>query len=397
MKKFLIFAVLVCAAGYGWYFYMGQGQESYVFSSQPVVTGDVTSLVSATGNVNAVETIDVGTQISGTIRELFADYNSQVKKGQLIACLDADMLEAQVLSAKANLASMRANVTKSKATLSDAERTHTRNKELFDKNALARHDLDSAETQLQIAKAVLLGAEATVAQSEASLKIAETNLQYAEISSPVDGVVINRQVDVGQTVAASLQAPTLFTIARDLTRMRVLTNVDEADIGKINEGQEVLFTVDAWPQLKFNGKVVQVRLAPQTVQNVVTYTVVLNVENHELKLRPGMTANVSIVTDHKKDVLKIPSAALRFTPPDTGAGAAQVATTSPFMPPRPTVQVQGRVAPSSSVWTVKNGELDRKITIRQGITDSGFIEILSSSPDIKAGEEVAVSWSKLSK
>ncbi|MCL2768261.1 MAG: efflux RND transporter periplasmic adaptor subunit, partial [Synergistaceae bacterium] len=355
MKKILVIIVFGAAAWFGWYKYSESTQETYVFRTQLVESGDITASVSATGNVNAVETVEVGTQISGTIKALYADYNSIVEKGQLIAQLDTDMLEAQVSSAKANVAVAKANVEKARATLADAERTYNRNKELVGRNALARTEFDSSETQMQIARAGLTGSQASVVQAEASLKIAETNLNYAQVSSPVDGVVINRQVDVGQTVAASLQAPTLFTIARDLTQMQVLTNVDEADIGRIKEGQEVTFTVDAWPQTRFTGKVTQVRLAPQTVQNVVTYTVVLDVENKDMRLRPGMTANVSIIIESKKDVLKIPASALRFSPPDI-TNEQQGAGISPLMMvARRPVSGQGRQrGPASFIWTVED-------------------------------------------
>ena len=396
MKKVLAVIILGAAAWYGWYKYSGNAQETYVYRTQPIEIGDITASVSATGNVNAVETVEVGTQISGTIKALHADYNSEVEKGQLIAELDTDMLEAQVSSAKANVAVAKANVEKARATLADAERTYNRNKELVGRNALAKIEFDSSETQMQIAKAGLTGSQASVAQAEASLKIAETNFNYAKIISPVDGVVINRQVDVGQTVAASLQAPTLFTIARDLTQMQVLTNVDEADIGKIKEGQEVSFTVDAWPQTNFKGEVVQVRLAPQTVQNVVTYTVVLNVANQNMRLKPGMTANVSIITDNKKDVLKVPASALRFSPPEITT-EQPAASASPFMPAmRRPVSGQGRQrgGPTSFLWTVKDGQLNERIEVRQGISEGSFVEIVRASPDIKGGEEVAISWSK---
>lgn len=394
MKKILLILVLIAVGGISWYKYADSGKDSYVFKSQPIVKGDITASVSATGNVKAVETVDVGTQISGTIKELYADFNSQVDKGQLIALLDTEMLEAQVASAKANLDSALAGVAKAKATLLDAQRTYDRNKGLISRSAIAQNDLDSSETQLQIAKAGLLGAEASVSQARASLKVSQTNFNYAKITSPVDGVVISRQVEVGQTVAASLQAPTLFTIARDLTQMKIETNVDEADIGKVSEGQKVTFTVDAWPQSRFTGDVQQVRLSPQTVQNVVTYTVVLNVPNAELKLRPGMTANVSIITEQRKDVLKVPSAALRFSPPENTQAAS---SSSPFMMPRPGGGRPQREVPSSFVWTVEDGKLKDKIMVRQGISEGGFVEVLSASPDIKEGMEVAVSWSNQTK
>ena len=402
MKKILVIIVLGAAAWFGWQKYTESIEELYVYRTQAVEIGNITASVSATGNVSAVEMIEVGTQVSGTIKALYADFNSQVTKGQLIAQLDTDMLEAQVSSAKANVAVAKANVAKAKATLADAERTHNRNRELVGRNAMARTELDSSETQVQIARAGVTGAEASVVQAEASLKIAETNLNYAQISSPVDGVVINRQVDVGQTVAASLQAPTLYTIAQDLTQMRVLTNVDEADIGKIKEGQAVTFTVDAWPQTRFRGKVVQVRLAPQIVQNVVTYTVVIDVANPEMKLMPGMTANVSIIIESRENIMRIPTSAIRFTPPDIARETTQAAAApSPFMPAmrRPAVSGQvrqrpGGQGPSSFIWTVRDGQLHERIEIRQGISEGGFVEIVFASPDIKEGEEVAISWTK---
>jgi RND family efflux transporter, MFP subunit len=276
--------------------------------------GEIVSSVTATGTVNAVTTVLVGTQVSGTIKTLYVDFNSPVKKNQLIAQIDPATFEAQVEQAKANLFSAKANLDKSEATVIDAKRTMERNRELVSENLIAQSDFDTAETNYETAKASVSAAKAQIAQTEASLKFAETNLQYSRILSPVDGVVISRSVDVGQTVAASFQTPTLFTIAQDLTKMQIDTNVDEADIGKVSVGQKVDFTVDAYPEITFKGTVWQIRNAPIIVQNVVTYDVVIKVDNPELKLKPGMTANVSIITSFKKDILKIPNAALRFMP-----------------------------------------------------------------------------------
>ncbi len=314
MKKILIGGViLIVIAVAGFFLFRGKGNEPK-FRFDKVARGDIEMAVTATGTVNPVTTVLVGTQVSGTIKNIYVDFNSPVKKGQLIARIDPALFEAQVNQARANLFSAKANLEKAEATLVDAKRTMDRNKELFSKNLVARSDLDTAETNYETAKASVSAAKSQVAQSEAALSSAETNLYYTKIISPVDGIVVSRNVDVGQTVAASFQTPTLFSIAQDLTKMQIDTNVAEADIGKVKVGQDVEFTVDAYSDITFKGKVLQVRNAPITVQNVVTYDVVIQVGNPEFKLKPGMTANVSIIISIKKDVLKIPNAALRFKP-----------------------------------------------------------------------------------
>ena len=314
--KMLSFGAIAAGIAWGvWYgFFRDEGTE-YVYRTQPVTRGSISATVSATGSVNPVEMVDVGTQVSGTLKEIYVDYNSRVTKGQLVATLDTDMLQSRVDEAKASLALAQARVTSARASAADADRTFKRNKELWSRNLIARSELDAAETKLSLARASLAEHNAQVVQARASLKQAETSLGYARIVSPVDGVVIARKVDVGQTVAASLQTPTLFSIARDLTRMQIEASVDEADIGRIAEGQKASCRFDAWPDTTFEGTVTQVRLKSTVVSNVVTYTVIIRVDNSELKLKPSMTANVTIVTEEKKDVLKVPAAALRFTPP----------------------------------------------------------------------------------
>ncbi len=259
------------------------------YRTDPVTKGDVQQAVTATGTVNAVTTVQVGTQVSGTIKTLYVDFNSRVKKGQIIAQIDPSTFESQVQQSQANLLSAKANLEKADAALVDAKRTYDRNKELFSKNLIPRSDLDTAETTYQTDKAQVEVAKAEVEQAKAALAYARQNLAYTKIISPVDGVVISRNVDVGQTVAASFQTPTLFTIAQDLTKMQIDTNVAESDIGVIKLGQEVDFTVDAYPETTFEGKVWQIRQAPITVQNVVTYDVVIQVRNKDLKLMPGMS------------------------------------------------------------------------------------------------------------
>jgi HlyD family secretion protein len=367
MKKILIIGgIIIVIAIAVFILFRGKGNEPK-FRTEKVVRGDIEMAVTATGTVNPVTTVLVGTQVSGTIKNIYVDFNSPVKKGQLIARIDPALFEAQVNQAKANLLSAKANLEKAEATSVDAKRTMERNKELLAKDLIAQSDFDTAETNYETAKASVSAAKSQVAQSQAALSSAETNLYYTKIVSPVDGIVVSRNVDVGQTVAASFQTPTLFSIAQDLTKMQIDTNVDEADIGNIKVGQDVEFTVDAYPDITFKGKVWQVRNAPITVQNVVTYDVVIQVDNPELKLKPGMTANVSIIVSIKKDVLKIPNAALRFKPAEkVKAGAQQK---------------------GAGVWILEQGN-PKRVTISTGISDGNYTELVSGN--IKEGQELIV-------
>ncbi len=367
MKKILIgisFVILIVITAFVFLRNKGNGIK---YGTEKVTKGDIVTTVTATGTVNAVTTVLVGTQVSGTIKNIYVDFNSPVKKGLLIAMIDPATFEAQVEQAKANLLSAKANLEKAEAALVDAKRTRDRNKELFSRNLIARSDLDTAETNYETSKAQMSAAKSQVAQTEAALKNAQTNLGYTRILSPVDGVVISRNVDVGQTVAASFQTPTLFTIAQDLTKMQIDTNVDEADIGNIMVGQDVEFTVDAYPDTTFKGRVWQVRNAPITIQNVVTYDVVIKVDNTELKLKPGMTANVSIIVATKKDVLKIPNAALRFRPTEKVAALPE--------------------KKGPGVWIIENNK-PKRIKVVTGISDGNYTELVSG--EIKERQEVIV-------
>jgi HlyD family secretion protein len=262
--------------------------------------GDISVVVTATGTLNADTTVQVGTQVSGTIARLFADFNSVVKKGQIIAVIDTTFLHTQVQDAEANLEGATARVHQT-------QRDFSRTEDLFKKGLASQSDYDAAKTNYESAAAALKSAQA-------ALDRARINLKYATIRAPIDGVVISRNVDIGQTVAASLAAPTLFVIANDLTKMQVQASIDEADIGKIHVGQSVKFTVDAYPDRQFQGKVEQVRLQPNVVQNVVNYTVIIEAPNPDLKLMPGMTATITVLVDHRENVLKLPNLALRFQP-----------------------------------------------------------------------------------
>ena len=367
MKKILTGIIILIIITAGVFVLFRDKEPEIKFRTVNVSKGDIREIVTASGTVNAVTTVLVGTQVSGTIKHIYVDFNSQVKRDQLIARIDPAIFEAQVEQARANLLSARANLEKADAALVDAKRTFDRTKELYQRNLIARSELDTAETNHETSKAQVEVAKAQIVQTEAALRLSGTNLRYTSIVSPVDGIVVSRNVDVGQTVAASFQTPTLFTIAQDLTKMQINTNVDEADIGKIKMGQPVEFNVDAYPEIIFNGKVWQIRIAPITVQNVVTYDVVIKMDNPELKLKPGMTANVSILTAVKKDILKIPNAAMRFRPSDKNKVNAQ--------------------QKGFGVWQMVNGEL-RRIPVSTGISDGSFTEVISG--DIREGQEIII-------
>ncbi len=345
----------------------GDGPE---FRTDPVSKGDIQQTVTATGTVNAVTNVQVGTQVSGTIKTLYVDFNSRVKKGQLIAQIDPSTFESQVQQAQANLLSAQANLEKAQTSLANDKRTFDRNKELLTKNLIPQSDLDTAETNYQTDKAQVDLSKAQIEQAKASLDYAKQNLAYTKIVSPVDGVVISRNVDVGQTVAASFQTPTLFTIAQDLTKMQIDTNVAESDIGVVKVRQDVEFTVDAYPDTTFHGKVWQIRQAPISVQNVVTYDVVIQVDNRDLKLMPGMTANVSVIISTRHDVLRITNAALRFRFSDkTGAAAG----------------AGGKKGPA--VWVLESGK-PKRVAITPGISDGNYTEVVSG--DLKEQQQTIV-------
>ena len=409
--KFLFTTLLLGGAAYAAFLFFAPEETRYVYRTQPVTRGSITSSVSATGKVSAVEMVEVGTQVSGTIKELYVDYNSEVEKGQLIALIDPDVLQSRVDEARASLVLSQAGVTRSRASVTDAERVHGRSKELWERNLIARSELDAAETTLLLARATLAESNARVVQAQAALRQAEANLSYTKIISPVDGIVISRQVDVGQTVAASLQTPTLFSIARDLTQMQIEASIDEVDIGRIVEGQTAVCRFDAWPDMTFEGVVIQVRLHPEVVSNVVTYTVVLQVDNSEMRLKPGMTANVSIVTEHSENVLRIAAAALRFVPPPeevaavTGDSANSGQNRQPGLFP---FMARGRGtgpgggarsgAPSANsqiVWLVEDGRLVGNINVETGVSDRTWIELRGDALEyISEGQELAVAFTR---
>ncbi len=360
----VLFVVRRCTSG---------GASAY--QTAIVTRGPITQMVTATGTLNPVTNVQVGSQVSGNIQKLFADFNSQVKAGQVVAQIDPVLFQATVTQAEGDLAN-------SQAALELAKVNAVRIQKLFTEKNSSQQDLDQANANLH-------QAEANVKIKQGALDKAKADLDHCTITSPVDGVVISRSVDVGQTVAASLQAPVIFQIANDLTKMQIDSNVAEADVGAVEVGQNVDFTVDAFPTRTFHGKVVQVRNAPITVQNVVTYDTVIGVDNKELKLKPGMTANVSVIIAHKDNVLQLKNAALRFRPPEAASEARPASPQGggPRSGPgsggqRPTGARQR--TPERTVYVLSYGR-PKPIQIKTGISDGIVTEVTDG---VKEGDRV---------
>jgi HlyD family secretion protein len=316
MKKWItILVVIVAVAGSAGAYYKFRGPEGEVkVTTLPVSRGEIVETVGATGTLQAVTTVQVGSQVSGNIKALFADFNSIVKKGQIVAELDPSLIQTQIEQAQANLTRSLSDVERLRVSAEDARNKLKRTQSLFDRKLVSQQELEAAQVAVRAADAQLKSSEAGTVQSQASLNQSEVNLRHTVIQAPIDGIVISRNVDVGQTVAASMNAPVLFIIAADLTKMQVNASVDESDVGRIRPGQHVRFRVDAYPTEEFTGTVAQVRLQPIVAQNVVTYATVIDVPNDQLKLKPGMTANVTIEIAKRSDVLRVPNAAIRFRP-----------------------------------------------------------------------------------
>lgn len=379
---FLILTLLACK---------GRGKKDEQYKTEKVDRGNVTMTVTATGTLSAVTTVQIGSQVSGVIARLYADFNSQVEKGQLLAELDPTPFEQQVEQ-------RRADVTRAQVQTEDARIKYERQKRLLDAGLTAQAEVDAA-------KAVFDGARAQVQQATAALSQAQTNLRYTKITAPTDGIVVDKQYEVGQTVAASFQAPTLFQIAQDLTKMQVQADVDQSDIGRVKVGQIARFNVDAYPEEEFRGRISQIRYNAQVNQNVVTYPVILEVDNPEGRLRPKMTANVTIDVDTVGNVLRVPNAALRFKPPQengekkarangggdptqrlarSGQGGGPAGAAAQL----PGGRRGGGGARPQTVYTLG---ADRKLTpvpIRTGITDGRFTQVVSG--ELKEGDAVVV-------
>lgn len=356
---------LAVLAGIGVAWWLSNSGGTVHYTTAAVTRGAVTRTVTATGTVNPVLTIIVGTYVSGVIQRLECDYNTKVKQGQICAKIDPRPYQTVVDQNKANLGEARAQLEKDKAALVYAKLTYDRYQQLGKTNAVSKDTVDNAKGIYDQALAQVDLDQAVIAQREAQLAASQVNLDYTNIISPVDGTVVSRNVTMGQTVAASFQTPTLFLIATDLTKMQVDTNVSESDIGGVRDGNKSVFTVDAFPKRTFDGVVSQVRQSPQTVQNVVTYDVVVNVDNSDLALKPGMTAAARIVIDQRNDVVRVPNQALRYSP----GGALNAGN-------------------GAQVWVMRNGQ-PAPVSVTLGLDDDSFTEIVKG--DLKPGDQVIVS------
>lgn len=363
-KKRYIAALIVVLLLCGWGYKQYKAKKIY-YRTTKIDKCTITEIVEASGTINPVNIVSVGSTVSGLMKEIYVDYNTEVKKGQLLAQIDPANFQASVDQNTAQIRNAEANLAKLKAQMVYAEKTYNRYKNLYAKNFIAKSELDQAESDYLAQKASVGAQQASIAQARANYNTAMTNLGYTKIIAPVDGTIISRDIDVGQPVAASFQAPELFTIAQDLTQMQIEVNVSEADIGEVKEGQDVKYTLDGYPDSNFYGKVTQVRLDSTTTSNVVTYTVIVSVNNEDLKLKPGMTANVSIITKKSTDVKCVPSMALKFSPDTSGQK----------------YQNQG-------IWILEKGK-PKRIDIKEGASDDSHIEIISDK--LQIGDEVIVS------
>lgn len=360
-KRVIISAAIVITAIVAGFHVQG---NKVSYETKPIEKCTITQVVEASGTINPVNIVSVGSTVSGLMKEIYVDYNSEVKKGQLLAQIDPTTFQAQVDQNRAQIINAEANLAKQNAELAYAQKTYNRYKNLYEKNFIARAELDQAESEY-LAKRAMIGAQkASIAQARASLNTSMTNLGYTKILAPVDGTIIKRAINVGQPVAASFQAPELFTIAQDLKKMQIEVNVSEADIGSVKTGQEVEYTLDGYPDSVFYGEVTQIRLDSTTTSNVVTYTVIVSVDNEDMKLKPGMTANVSIITHKSTDVMCVPLVALKYSP-----------------------ETNGQKYKEQGIWVLTNGEPQR-VDIKSGASDDSNVEIISNK--VKFGDEVVI-------
>ncbi|MCL4378318.1 MAG: efflux RND transporter periplasmic adaptor subunit [Actinobacteria bacterium] len=365
LKKIISLIIIVVVLIAGTYFYKKHKKgNTSAFQTAKITKGGITETVETTGTVNPIITVNVGSRVSGTITNLYADYNSVVKKGEVIAVIDPSPYEIALNQAKATLLQSEAKLTGDEATLANDKLTKERDLSLYKQNFIAKNQLDNDTTAYNTAKANVSADKEEIDGNQYAVRNAELNISYTKIISPVNGIVISRNVDVGQTVAASFQTPTLFEIAQNLKKMEIDTNVNETNIGSIKPGQEADFTVYGYPDTTFKGTVYQVRIAPTTIQNVVTYDAVINVSNPDLKLVPGMTANVSIIVAKKNNVLRIPNSALIVRMPK-----------------------QYPVHKKTGIWLIEKGK-PLWAAIKTGINDDNYTQLVSEN--IKEGEKVII-------
>lgn len=380
MKRILWILLLVAlvSAGALTYYRLDARAATPELVTSPVTRGPIVTTVSATGTLQPVDAVEVGTQVSGTIATVGADFNGPVRKGQVIATLDPALLTSQVEQAQASVFRLRADVERATMQVADARQKYARAQQLGDRGLIPRADVETAETTAKLGDADVKSAQAQLAQAEASLAQARVNLSHTVITAPVDGIVLSRNVEVGQTVAAGLQAPTLFVIARNLAHLQLEARVDESDVGQVLPNQRVEFTVDAYPNETFAGTVRQVRLQPIVTQNVVSYTTIIDVPNEAGRLKPGMTATVNIESARAEDTLRVPVAAVRFSPTDEMRAA--------FGAERPAARVDGErprtggarqrsgAGNRAAVWQLRDGHLVR-VPVETGLSDGVLIAV----------------------
>ncbi len=406
MKKalwWILPLLVVLAGGAAYYKYAGAAKAPEIeFKTAAIEKRRIVGRITASGTLQAVVTVQVGAQVSGRIQALHADFNSVVKKGELIAVLEPQLFQAAVAQASANHRAARASVAQARAKALDADRQYKRVKELQAEGLASQIDVDTAQTTAAVAEAQVDSAKASVDQAAAQLNQAQVNLSYTKILSPIDGVVISRSVDVGQTVAASLSAPVIFTIAEDLRKMQVNTSISEGDVGRLEPAMNSYFTVDAFPGQRFTGTIHEIRNAAQTVQNVVTYNALIDVANDDLKLRPGMTANTTIIYAQRDDVIAVPNQALRFRPPPEMTPSASASGSGG--PPgsgsgrgrgggnwaggaRPAGSGMPRAegTDAKTLWILRDGK-PQSITIQTGLTDGTNTELTGG--DLHEGDLV---------
>lgn len=382
--------VLLAGGGASAYVYLNRDGPAFTYQTQPAKRGDLSVIVTATGSLQPTDQVEISSELSGTVRKVNVTYNSPVKAGEVLAELDTNKLQTDVQSARAKLASAKANVIKANAELNSARIKLERLKSLVDKSISSQQDLDTAQYAYDSAEATKTMNESSVQSSEADLRLAEVNLAKAKIVSPIDGVILTRDVDPGQTVASSLSAPVLFTIAGDLKRMELQVSVDEADVGQVREGQPATFTVDAYAQRSFPARIKTVRFASETVSNVVTYKAILSVDNEDLLLRPGMTATADITVQSVTDALLVPNSALRYSPPATAQRSSGSMLSRLFSPPRPPGAGRNRNQQRDQsdqtkrpVFVLRGGEPQR-ILVETGATDGQFTIVKSA--DLQEGD-----------
>ena len=378
MKKYIIIGIPCLIAIIVASIYSLGSKGAIQYKTAKIDKGAISKYVTATGTINPVRTVLIGSQVTGLISQLYVDFNSVVRVGQVVAQIDPVPFEHQVKKAEAALATAIASLEKAKVNSKNNRKNYLRSKKLFAKKVISINDLDAARTTYEAGLADEKLAESQILQAKAALEIAKTDLKHTVIVSPLDGIVISRDVDVGQTVVSSFQTPTLFHIAEDLVHMQVNTNVDEADIGMVKVGQDAKFTVDSFPDDVFEGKVVEIRMSPVIFQNVVTYNTLINVDNTSLKLKPGMTANTSILVARVEHALRVPNSALRYTPSEMLQSEADK---------RALAERKFAKKSSSHIWILDSGQL-KQVAVKLGIGDDTFTEILES--DVKEGQEAVI-------